>query len=79
MSTKYNNKERGDQVGYTMVIGPTRVGKTHLAEFLISQDIRRGDNARVFNPNPGRDAGVLADCSKIKHYPVLITEKGISK
>ena len=33
----------GERVGHTLVLGTTRVGKTRLAEILITQDIRRGD------------------------------------
>jgi len=40
----------GERVGHTLVLGTTRVGKTRLAELLISQDIRRGDVVVVFDP-----------------------------
>lgn len=40
----------GERVGHTLVLGTTRVGKTRLAELLISQDIRRGDIVIVFDP-----------------------------
>ena len=40
----------GDRVGHTLVLGTTRVGKTRLAEILITQDIRRGDTVIVFDP-----------------------------
>ena len=41
----------GERVGHTLVLGTTRVGKTRLAEILITQDIHRGDNAViVFDP-----------------------------
>ena len=41
----------GERVGHTLVLGTTRVGKTRLAEILITQDIHRGGNAViVFDP-----------------------------
>ena len=40
----------GERVGHTLVLGTTRVGKTRLAEILITQDIRRGDVVIVFDP-----------------------------
>lgn len=40
----------GERVGHTLVLGTTRVGKTRLAELLITQDIRRGDVVVVFDP-----------------------------
>ena len=46
-----------ERVGHTLVLGTTRVGKTRLAELLISQDIRRGDVVIVFDPKG--DAGLL--------------------
>lgn len=39
-----------ERVGHTLVLGTTRVGKTRLAEILITQDIRRGDVVIVFDP-----------------------------
>jgi hypothetical protein len=39
-----------DRVGHTLVLGTTRVGKTRLAELLITQDIRRGEVVIVFDP-----------------------------
>lgn len=39
-----------ERVGHTLVLGTTRVGKTRLAELLITQDIRRGDVVIVFDP-----------------------------
>jgi conjugative coupling factor TraD (TOL family) len=45
----------GDRVGHTLVLGTTRVGKTRLAELLISQDIRRGDVVVVFDPKGDAD------------------------
>ena len=47
----------GERVGHTLVLGTTRVGKTRLAELLITQDIRRGDVVIVFDPKG--DAGLL--------------------
>ena len=46
-----------ERVGHTLVLGTTRVGKTRLAELLITQDIRRGDVVIVFDPKG--DAGLL--------------------
>jgi conjugative coupling factor TraD (TOL family) len=39
-----------ERVGHTLVLGSTRVGKTRLAEILITQDIHRGDVVIVFDP-----------------------------
>lgn len=39
-----------ERVGHTLVLGTTRVGKTRLAELLITQDIRRGEVCIVFDP-----------------------------
>jgi len=39
-----------DRVGHTLVLGTTRVGKTRLAEVLLTQDIRRGEVVIVFDP-----------------------------
>lgn len=47
----------GERVGHTFVPGTTRVGKTRLAELLITQDIRRGDVVIVFDPKG--DAALL--------------------
>ena len=44
-----------DRVGHTLVLGTTRVGKTRLAEILITQDIRRGDVVIVFDPKGDAD------------------------
>jgi conjugative coupling factor TraD (TOL family) len=44
-----------DRVGHTLVLGTTRVGKTRLAELLISQDIHRGDVVIVFDPKGDAD------------------------
>lgn len=40
----------GERVGHTLVLGTTRVGKTRLAEILVTQDIRRQDVVIVFDP-----------------------------
>jgi conjugative coupling factor TraD (TOL family) len=45
----------GDRVGHTLVLGTTRVGKTRLAEILITQDIHRGDVVIVFDPKGDAD------------------------
>jgi conjugative coupling factor TraD (TOL family) len=45
----------GERVGHTLVLGTTRVGKTRLAELLITQDIRRGDVVIVFDPKGDTD------------------------
>ena len=45
----------GDRVGHTLVLGTTRVGKTRLAELLITQDIRRGEVVIVFDPKGDLD------------------------
>ena len=39
-----------DRFGHSLVLGTTRVGKTRLAELLITQDIQRGDVVIVFDP-----------------------------
>ena len=39
-----------ERVGHTLVLGTTRVGKTRLAEILITQDIHRGEVVIVFDP-----------------------------
>ena len=39
-----------NRVGHFLVLGTTRVGKTRLAEVIITQDIRRGDVVIVFDP-----------------------------
>lgn len=41
---------RLERVGHTLVLGTTRVGKTRLAELLITQDIRAGNVVIVFDP-----------------------------
>ncbi|MCC3701658.1 type IV conjugative transfer system coupling protein TraD [Rouxiella badensis] len=44
-----------ERVGHTLVLGTTRVGKTRLAELLITQDIHRGDITIVFDPKGDAD------------------------
>ena len=46
-----------DRVGHTLVLGTTRVGKTRLAELLITQDIHRDEVVIVFDPKG--DSGLL--------------------
>ena len=43
-----------DRVGHTLVLGTTRVGKTRLAEMLITQDIHRNEVVIVFDPKGDR-------------------------
>ncbi|WP_099350908.1 type IV conjugative transfer system coupling protein TraD [Erwinia amylovora] len=45
----------GERVGHTVVYGTTRVGKTRLAELLVTQDIRRGKITIVFDPKGDAD------------------------
>ncbi|CAJ9218980.1 conjugative coupling factor TraD, PFGI-1 class [Burkholderia pseudomallei] len=50
----------GERVGHSLVLGTTRVGKTRLAELLITQDIRRIRNGQhevviVFDPKGDAD------------------------
>jgi len=45
----------GERVGHTVVYGTTRVGKTPLAELLVTQDIRRGEVTIVFDPKGDAD------------------------
>lgn len=40
----------GERVGHTVVLGTTRVGKTRLAEMLVTQDIHRGDVTIFVDP-----------------------------
>ncbi len=44
-----------ERVGHTLVLGTTRVGKTRLAEVLITQDIHRGEVVIVFDPKGDAD------------------------
>jgi conjugative coupling factor TraD (TOL family) len=43
-------QDLSERVGHTLVLGTTRVGKTRLAEILITQDIHRVDVVIVFDP-----------------------------
>ncbi len=45
----------GERVGHMLVLGTTRVGKTRLAEILITQDIHRGDVVIVLDPKGDPD------------------------
>ena len=45
----------GERGGHTLVLGTTGVGKTRLAEVLITQDIHRGDVVIVFDPKGDAD------------------------
>jgi len=45
----------GERTGHTLVLGTTRVGKTRLAEILITQDIHRGDVVIVLDPKGDPD------------------------
>lgn len=47
--------ELRERVGHLLVLGTTRVGKTRLAEVLITQDIRRGNVTIVFDPKGDAD------------------------
>jgi conjugative coupling factor TraD (TOL family) len=53
----------GERVGHMLVIGTTRVGKTRMAELMITQDIRRrnaaGDHEVVIVFDPKGDADLL--------------------
>jgi conjugative coupling factor TraD (TOL family) len=49
-----------ERPGHIVVLGTTRVGKSRLAEVLITQDIRRGDVVIVFDPKG--DAGLMTRC-----------------
>lgn len=44
-----------ERVGHKVVVGTTRVGKTRLAEIMITQDIRRGNVVIVFDPKSDAD------------------------
>lgn len=53
-------QDLGNRVGHTLVIGTTRVGKTRLAELIITQDIARGDVVIVIDPKG--DADLMLRC-----------------
>lgn len=62
-----------DRVGHTLVLGTTRVGKTRLAELLITQDIHRGEVVIVFDPKG--DTALLSRmyheaerCERLEHF-----------
>lgn len=56
----------GERVGHTLILGTTRVGKTRLAELLVTQDIRRGDVVIVFDPKGDLDLlkRMWAECKR---------------
>jgi conjugative coupling factor TraD (TOL family) len=56
----------GDRVAHTLVLGTTRVGKTRLAELLVTQDIRRGEVVVVFDPKGDTEllARMWAECQR---------------
>lgn len=56
----------GDRVAHTLVLGTTRVGKTRLAELLVTQDIRRGEVVVVFDPKGDTEllARMWAECKR---------------
>lgn len=67
----------GERVGHKLVLGTTRVGKTRLAEILITQDIRRGDVTIVFDPKG--DADLMYRCyveAKKANRPVYVLHLG---
>lgn len=45
----------GERVGHTLVLGTTRVGKTRLAELMVTQDIRRGETTIFIDPKGDAD------------------------
>lgn len=49
------NLNNADRQGHSIVLGTTGVGKTRLAELLISQDIMRGDVVIVLDPKGDAD------------------------
>jgi len=55
MQEKEVSMDLRERVGHTLVLGTTRVGKTRLAEILITQDIARGDTVIVFDPKGDAD------------------------
>lgn len=44
-----------ERVGHTLVLGTTRVGKTRLAELMVTQDIHRGEVCIMFDPKGDAD------------------------
>jgi conjugative coupling factor TraD (TOL family) len=55
MKEKNVTMDLRERVGHTLVLGTIRVGKTRLAEILITQDIARGDTVIVFDPKGDAD------------------------
>ncbi len=54
------------RAGHTLVLGTTGVGKTRLAEIVVTQDIRRGDVVFVFDPKGDADMlkRMYAECAR---------------
>jgi conjugative coupling factor TraD (TOL family) len=54
------------RAGHTLVLGTTGVGKTRLAEILVTQDIRRGDVVFMFDPKGDADMlkRMYAECAR---------------
>ncbi|MGE6454400.1 type IV conjugative transfer system coupling protein TraD [Shewanella baltica] len=54
------------RAGHTLVLGTTGVGKTRLAEILVTQDIRRGDVVFMFDPKGDADMlkRMYAECER---------------
>ncbi|GIU42872.1 conjugative coupling factor TraD, PFGI-1 class [Shewanella sairae] len=54
------------RAGHTLVLGTTGVGKTRLAEILVTQDIRRGDVVLMFDPKGDSDMlkRMYAECER---------------
>lgn len=48
-------ERQSERVAHTFVVGTTRVGKTRLAEVLITQDIHNGETVIVFDPKGDPD------------------------
>ena len=59
-SEKEIGLQQSERVAHNFVVGTTRVGKTRLAEVLITQDIHNGDVVIVFDPKG--DAELLKRC-----------------
>lgn len=62
-----------ERVGHTLVLGTTRVGKTRLAEVLITQDIHRGEVVIVFDPkgDPALMKRVVAEAHRAGRQAAL--------
>ena len=54
------------RAGHTLVLGTTGVGKTRLAELIVTQDIRRGDVVFMFDPKGDADMlkRMYAECAR---------------